>query len=115
MKLTAFMDNVSNTYVLKKFLTSKFPLSVILLELATQLKMAGLELDLGWVPRDQNTPADSLTNGIFDGFTESDELMAKAGELDSEVKLAKTSKEVKGSSEKDAKVKRGETKWKDPW
>ena len=44
-----------------------------------------------------------------------DELMAKAGELDSEVKLAKTSKEVKGFSEKDAKVKRGETKWKDPW
>ena len=130
LKLTAFTDNVANTYVLKKFLTSKFPLSVILLELVTQLKMAGLELDLGWVPRDQNTPADSLTNGIFDGFTETerikvdfkdlkwlvlDEFMAKAGELDSEVKLAKTSKEVKGSSEKDAKVKRGETKWKDPW
>ena len=130
LKLTAFTDNVSNTYVLKKFLSSKFPLSIILLELATQLKVAGLEMDLGWVPRDQNIPADSLTNGIFDGFTESkrikvdfkdlkwlvlDELMAKAGELDSEVKLAKTSKEVKGFSEKDAKVKRGETKWKDPW
>ena len=130
LKLTAFTDNVSNTYVLKKFLTSKFPLSVILLELATQLKSAGLELDLGWVPRDQNTPADSLTNGIFDGFSGSkriqvdfkdlkwlvlDELMAKAGELDSEVKLAKTSKEVKDFSGKDTKVKRGETKWKDPW
>ena len=87
-------------------------------------------MDLGWVPRDQNTPADSLTNGIFDGFSGSkriqvdfkdlkwlvlDELMAKAGELDSEVKLAKTSKEVIDFSGKDTKVKRGETKWKDPW
>ena len=130
LKLTAFTDNVSNTYVLKKFLSSKFPLSVILSELATQLKEAGLELDLGWIPRDQNIPADSLTNCIFDGFSESkrikvkfedlkwivlDELMAKAGDLDSEVKLAKTSKGGKASARKMLNVKRGETKWKDPW
>ena len=130
LKLSAFTDNVANTYVLKKCLSSKFPLSVILLELAIQLKEAGLELDLGWVPRDQNIPADSLTNNIFDVFSESkrikvefeefkwfilDELMTKAGELDSKVKLAKTSKEVKGFSGSDAKVKKGETKWKGPW
>ena len=130
LKLTAYTDNVSNTYVLKKFMSAKFPLSVILLELAAQLKSVGLELDLGWIPRDQNVPADSLTNEIFEGFDESkrikvrfedlewlvmDELMAKAGELDSEVKLAKTSKEVKSSGSKDTKAKKGETKWKDPW
>ena len=72
------------------------------------------------VPRDQNILADSLTNSIFGGFTESkrikvefgdlkwivlDELMAKAGDLDSEAKLAKTSKEVKGFIEKDAKLR----------
>ena len=130
LTLTAYTDNVSNTYVLKKYMSSKFPLSVILLELAAQLKSAGLELDLGWVPRDQNVPADSLTNELFDGFDESkrikvnfsdlewivmDELMEKAAELDSEVKLAKTSKEAKSFGGKDTKAKKGETKWKDPW
>ena len=130
LTLTAYTDNVSNTYVLKKYMSSKFPLSVILLELAAQLKLARLELDLGWIPRDQNIPADSLTNELFEGFDESkrikvnfedlewivlDEPMAKASELDSEVKLAKTSKDAKGLGDKQAKVKKGETKWKDPW
>ena len=45
-RLSAYTDNVSNTYVLKKYLSSKFPLSVILLELAAQLYQAEMELDL---------------------------------------------------------------------
>ena len=130
MRMTAFTDNVSNTYVTKKYLSSKFPLSVILLELAAQLKKVGLELDLCWVPRDQNTEADSLTNERFEGFKTENriekkfeelewlvmgELMQKASELDAEVKFAKTSKESKSTGSGPAKVKKGETKWKDPW
>ena len=49
-----------------------------------------------------------------------DELMEKAGELDAEVKLAKSSKEAKGDRPVDNSLKRKEakhckTKWKDPW
>ena len=46
-----------------------------------------------------------------------DELMMKAGELDADIKLAKSSKEAKGDKpgDKHLKRKRGETKWKDPW
>ena len=48
------------------------------MELATQLTMFGLEVDLGWmfglevdlgwIPRGQNSEADSLTNSEFEGF-----------------------------------------------
>ena len=129
MRLTALTDNVANSYVLKKYLSCKFPLSVILLELACQLKKTGMELDLHWIPRDQNVPADSLTNGRFDGFDPEKriqiefedlefiilkDLIELAGKLDEEIKMIKTSKEAKGSK-KDTKVKKGETKWKDPW
>ena len=102
------------------------------MELACQLDEANLELDLRWVPRLQNEEADALTNELFDGFSPENrievdfnklpfillwELMDLAGELDEEVKMAKTSREAKGDrpdSTKKAK-KKGEMKWKDPW
>ena len=130
MRLTALTDNVANSYVLKKYLSCKFPLSVVLLELACQLKKVGMELDLHWIPRDQNVPADSLTNGRYEGFDTNKrvevefenldfiilkELIECAGELDEEVRLAKTSKESKEAKMKEPKRRKGETKWKDPW
>eukprot|EP00435_Cladocopium_sp_Y103_P012380 s1532_g3.t1 len=69
MRLTALTDNLSISYVLRKYLSCKFPLSVILLELTCQLKKIGMELDLHWVPRGQNVPADSLTNGRYGDFS----------------------------------------------
>lgn len=96
-----------------------------------------MELDLSWVPRGQNEEADALTNERFEDFDMAkrievefekmkfvlllDQLMSKAGELDEELKLHKTSREAKRSSylkeKEDASVKRrkGEMKWKDPW
>lgn len=43
--------------------------------------------------------------------------MGLAGDLDSEVKMAKTSKEAKGDRLIDAipRKKRGSTSWEDPW
>ena len=88
-----------------------------------------MELDLHWIPRDQNVPADSLTNGRFEGFDLKKrikvefedlefiilkELIEMAGKLDEEIKMVKTSKEAK-ASKPEGKRKRGETKWKDPW
>ena len=110
MRLTALTDNVAIAYVLKKYLSCKFPLSVVLLELSCQLKKIGMELDLHWVPRGQNVPADSLTNGRFEGFSKEKrihldfekmefivlhDLVNKAGELDEEIKMIKSSKEGK--------------------
>ena len=132
LSLTASTDNVSNTYVLQHFMSCKYPLSIVVMELAMQLKKINLELDLGWIPRGQNTAADALTNHEFEGFELSrrimvefedieflvlNKLMAKAGILDQELKLAKSSKEAKGDRPKEVgiKRKRGQTRWEDPW
>eukprot|EP00913_Durusdinium_trenchii_P031085 g29109.t1 len=108
--LGALTDNLGNTHVLKKYASSRYPLSIIAMELASQLDRKGVDLDLQWVPRWQNQEADDLTNERFDDFFESkrievrfeelkfvvmDKLLQKAGELDEELKLHKTSKEAK--------------------
>ena len=134
--LTALTDNLANTHVLKRYGSSRYPLSIVAMELAVQLDLAGIDLQLQWVPRAQNQPADDLTNERFDDFSEENRLevnfkelpfrvmnrlLEKAGELDAELKLFKTSKEAKlaqlkeGSKEKVAKNKKGELRWKDPW
>ena len=49
--------------------SSKFLLVVILTELAAQMRERRLELDLQWIPRNQNEEADAITNGktnLFD-------------------------------------------------
>lgn len=132
--ITAVTDNLGNTFVMQKFASCKFPLSIVVMELACQLRKYGIEMDLGWVPRMQNVPADALTNGEFEQFDPAkriavnfedlkfevlDELMGKAEELDQEIKLVKSSKEGKrlGDKKEDpkAKSKKGELRWKDPW
>ena len=49
-------------------MTSKFPMLVILTEVAAQLRARDLELGLHWAPREQNEEADALTNGQFHAF-----------------------------------------------
>ena len=132
--LSALTDNLGNTHVLKKFGSSRYPLSIVAMELATQLDRRGIELDLQWVPRWQNQEADDLTNQRFDDFDEAHridvqferldflvmgKLLEKAGKLDAELRLHKTSKEAKHAMVKDeavkSKAKKGELRWKDPW
>ena len=67
--LAGSTDNQGNSWLLSRLMTSKFPLLVVLGELAVQLRSRNLHLDLDWVPRDQNTEADALTNGDFSGFS----------------------------------------------
>ena len=54
--------------MLQHFMSCKYPLSIVIMELAMQLKKHNLELDLGWVPRNQNVEADALTNDDFSSF-----------------------------------------------
>ena len=51
-----------------KLMTSKYPMVVILAELAAQARRRRLSLGLQWVPRDQNEAADALTNSDFSEF-----------------------------------------------
>ena len=50
-------------------MSAKFPLLVVLAELAAQLKYRGCALDLFWTPRDQNELAHALTNGDVGNFS----------------------------------------------
>ena len=68
MVLQGVTDNLGNTFALTKLMTSKFPLVVILSEVAAQLRARQMSLHLGWAPRDQNEEADVLTNGDFSQF-----------------------------------------------
>ena len=68
IKLSGATDNQGNTWVLNRLMTTKFPMLVVLAELAAQLRAINAELSLEWVPRLQNEEADALTNGDFSAF-----------------------------------------------
>ena len=66
--LSCGTDNQSNSYLLDKMLTTKYPLGVILMELAHQMRRRRLVLRAQWLPRLQNDEADQLTNMDFRHF-----------------------------------------------
>ena len=65
---SAFTDNKGNTYAASKLMSTRYPLSCVVMELATQMEARGLWLDLCWTPREQHVLADKLTNGTFSDF-----------------------------------------------
>ena len=133
MRISGTTDNLGNCYVLQRLLSCKFPLSIVVMELACQLERLGLELDLAWAPRNQNVEADALTNSEFQDFDPGKrirkeleevefillhELMQEAAEMNEELKLARSSKEAKGDRperEETSHRRKGQTRWQDPW
>ena len=61
-------DNRGNSLAVDKWMSTKYPLCVVLMELAEQLHARNLVLRLGWLPREGNQPADDLTNEVWDRF-----------------------------------------------
>ena len=49
-------------------MSTKFPLTIPIMELSETLRTRDCELNLQWVPRDLNQLADDLTNQKFDSF-----------------------------------------------
>ena len=68
VRVTGTTDNRGNSFILPRLMSSKFPLVIVLTELAAQLRKRSLLLDLDWAPREQNELADGLTNGDFTPF-----------------------------------------------
>jgi hypothetical protein len=64
----AITDNLGNSFVVAKQMTTKYPVTLLLMELTEWLKDLDMVLDLKWVPRDQNSEADSLSNMDLDSF-----------------------------------------------
>ena len=68
MRCSGGTDNQGNSFVVQKLMTTKYPLAPILMQLTTLLARRGLWLELDWVPREDNQPADDLTNSEFGRF-----------------------------------------------
>ena len=67
-------DNQSNTYALTKWMSTKFPLTVFIMEISESLRLGRCNLTLDWVPREWNQMADDLTNQKFDKFSLQDRI-----------------------------------------
>lgn len=106
--LSGFTDNSSNSYLIDKYLSVKFPVSMVLLELSRQLSDLKAELQLHWIPREQNEEADDLSKEKFDAFDPVNRikvdfqklplkviplLMQHAMDFDEEIQMKKVSKE----------------------
>ena len=68
-RMQGLTGNSSNTFTVKKLYTSAFPTAAVLMQLASSLAKKKLWLSLDWLPRDDNKPADALTNEDFSEFS----------------------------------------------
>ena len=68
VRLKGGTDNKGNSYIVQKLLTTKWPGAAVLMQLSELLMRRGIWLELEWIPREENTEADQLTNLCFDGF-----------------------------------------------
>ena len=67
IKVSAGTDNLANEHLIKKGLTTKWPLCLVSMQLTECLMKAGVFINLSWRPRDENSLADALTNSDFSG------------------------------------------------
>lgn len=61
-------DNQGNSYAVSRLMSTKYPLTVLIMELSETLRARNCELDLQWIPREKNQLADDLTNQVFTKF-----------------------------------------------
>eukprot|EP00438_Fugacium_kawagutii_P016035 Skav225114 [mRNA] locus=scaffold1459:76340:77299:+ [translate_table: standard] len=64
----AFTDNKGNEFILKKGMSTKFPITLLVIEMGETLRLSDATADLIWVRRDENQEADDLTNEEFKKF-----------------------------------------------
>jgi hypothetical protein len=68
LSLSCGTDNQGNAHLLDRMLTTKYPLGVVLMELAHQMRARRLILRAHWLPRLENEEADALTNFDYRHF-----------------------------------------------
>ena len=66
--LSVGTDKQGNSHLLDRMLTTKYPLGVVLMELAHKMRVRRLVLRAHWLPRLENEEADALTNFDFRHF-----------------------------------------------
>ena len=74
-------DNRGNGAALNKLMSTHFPSSAVLMELASFMKARNLRTFLEWAPREYNREADQLANDIMDAFDPEKRLRVSASTL----------------------------------
>jgi hypothetical protein len=85
MSLSCGTDNQGNSHLLDRMLTTKYPLGVVLMELAHQMRTRRMVLRAHWLPRLENEEADALTNFDYRHFDDKNRIHVKLEELKFEV------------------------------
>lgn len=62
------VDNKATSYLVKKGISTRTPLLMVLMEYLRQADLKSLRCDLDWRPREVNVEADQLTNSDFSSF-----------------------------------------------
>ena len=70
LTISGTTDNRGNSLAMVKFMSTKWPLGPVLIELSEQMRVRNLELHLEWQRRDRNVEADAITNSDFSAFSE---------------------------------------------
>ena len=82
LSLQGGTDNKANESLSKKRSSTKWPLMLVSMQLSHLSMEAGLKVSLKWRPRDENEPADALTNGDFTGFDHLKRISIAWGDVD---------------------------------
>ena len=81
VQISGWTDNRGNQGAARRRASTRFPLMVVLAEMAEQLRKRNLGLDLRWTARHLNQAADALSNGDTAGFDPEREVKLVGEEL----------------------------------
>ena len=79
--VSSITDKRGKGAALNKLMSTKFPSSAVLMELAAHLKNRGLWNVVEWAPREFNREADRVANGVTEGFNPQLEMKLQPEEL----------------------------------
>ena len=80
--LSAGTDNLANEALSVKRSTTRWPLMAVNMQLSSSLARARLTLALKWRPREENVEADQLTNEVYTGFDQGNQVEFALEDLD---------------------------------
>ena len=68
MAITGGTDNKANQALQEKNMSTKWPLLAVHMQVSSELLAKGVRMKLRWRPREENVPADAITNSDFHLF-----------------------------------------------
>ena len=79
--MPTWTDNRGNGSALNKMMTTRYPSSAVLMEMAVFMKRHRLKALVEWTPREANREADELANGVVHRFAPSLEVKIQPEQL----------------------------------